>query len=142
MKVFIPFSAFGFDDIANRNNYKFIVKHMITLPTDGEYEIGDIEDLSDTVVVTEEGLEITVEHGFSPFAIGYAKKTRKFVPDDTNVVTPVKPHEPVRPVKPTTPGKDNVGTGGSSFKVLASLAGFAAVAAGALVVSDKKFRTK
>ncbi|MBQ3048336.1 MAG: hypothetical protein IJC94_00110, partial [Oscillospiraceae bacterium] len=90
---------------------------------------------------------ITVEHGFSPFAIGYAKKTNTFVPDDTNEFEPdgkpgKKPFDGVVIIIGAGEDKENVGTGGSSYKVLASLAGFAAVAAGALIVSDKKFRTK
>lgn len=71
--VTIPYSLFGFTDTANYNGYQFIVQHMITLPTDSQYNIGDVEDLSGVVTATADGLTFKVTHGFSPFMVGFAK---------------------------------------------------------------------
>lgn len=73
VEVVIPYDLFGFTDVENFNQYRFVVQHMITLPMDDAYQIGDIEDLSGETVATPEGLKIHVEHGFSPFVVGYAK---------------------------------------------------------------------
>lgn len=71
--VTIPYNLFGFTDTANYSNYKFVVQHMITLPTDDRYAIGDIEDLSGDVTAAADGLHFNVMHGFSPFVVGFAE---------------------------------------------------------------------
>ena len=71
--VTIPYRLFGFTDTANYSNYQFVVQHMITLPTDDRYAIGDIEDLSGDVTAAADGLHFNVMHGFSPFVVGFAE---------------------------------------------------------------------
>lgn len=73
VEVVIPYDLFGFTDQENLPAYRFVIYHMITLPMDDAYQIGDIEDLSSETVATPEGLKVHVEHGFSPFVVGYVK---------------------------------------------------------------------
>ena len=68
IKVCIPY-----EDIADKvdKTYNFTVIHMFTSDMDG-HNIGDTETI--TPVKTDSGIEFTV-NSFSPFAVGYYKKT-------------------------------------------------------------------
>ncbi|MBQ2755177.1 MAG: carbohydrate binding domain-containing protein, partial [Oscillospiraceae bacterium] len=138
--------------------YYMIITNRTKKDTTAEVEFdGDITALELVTKYKVDGVVLTeTEDGFTvelPASQGVMVKITAVADDDnddeddTNEFEPEgkpgkKPFDGVVIIIGAGEDKENVGTGGSSYKVLASLAGFAAVAAGALIVSDKKFRTK